>query len=228
MLLAIPQAVNAAQLAELRARLAPSNPDWVDGRVTAGSQGVAVKNNRQIGERTETARTLGDVVLGALERNPLFISATLPNQVYPPMFNRYDVGMYFGNHIDNAVRLLPGTGMKLRTDLSVTVFLAEPDSYDGGELVIEDRYGTQAVKLAAGDAVVYPSPSLHQVPPITRGTRLACFFWVQSLIADDNQRRILFDIDQAIQRLAATGADAAACTQLSGSYHNLLRLWSAP
>jgi len=228
MLIRIPQAVSGAQLVELRTGLAAAGNDWVDGRTTAGTQGILVKNNRQIDERSATALALGDLVLSACERHPLFISAALPNRVYPPMFNRYESGMAFGSHVDNAVRLMPGSASKLRTDLSVTLFLSDPASYGGGELVIEDRYGTQVVKLAAGDAVLYPASSLHRVTPVTHGVRLASFFWVQSLVADDGQRTLLFDLDQAIQRLAATGADASARTQLTGSYHNLLRMWSAP
>lgn len=228
MLLHIPKVVTAGQLVELRTALAAAGNDWVDGRATAGTQGAPVKNNRQIDERSATALTLGDLVLGAFEQNPLFISAALPNRVYPPMFNRYEGGMAFGHHIDNALRLLPRSGQKIRTDLSVTLFLSDPASYSGGELLIEDRYGTQSVKLPAGDAVLYPASSLHRVTPVTQGVRLASFFWVQSLVADDGQRTLLFDLDQSIQRLSATGADSTACTQLAGSYHNLLRMWSQP
>lgn len=228
MLVRIPKAIDAATLASLRQGLADAGSDWVDGRATAGRQGAAVKHNLQIAENSETAQRLGDLVLAAFERHALFISAALPNHVYPPLFNRYDGGMAFGQHIDNAVRLLPGTARKLRTDLSLTVFLSDPDRYDGGELLIEDRYGAQSVKLPAGDAVLYPASSLHRVTPVTRGQRLASFFWVQSLVADDGQRTVLFDIDQAIQRLVATGGDAAAVTALTGSYHNLLRMWSHP
>ncbi len=228
MLVRLPNVLDAATVADLRQGLADAGSDWVDGRATAGRQGAAVKHNLQIAENSETAQRLGDRVLAAFERHPLFISAALPNQVYPPLFNRYDGGMTFGQHIDNAVRLLPGTARKLRTDLSLTVFLSDPDSYDGGELLIEDRYGAQSVKLPAGDAVLYPASSLHRVTPVTRGQRLASFFWVQSLIADDGQRTVLFDLDQAIQRLIATGGDGAAVTALTGSYHNLLRMWSHP
>ncbi|HEY4542042.1 MAG TPA: Fe2+-dependent dioxygenase, partial [Noviherbaspirillum sp.] len=161
-----------------------------------------------------------------LERNPLFISATLPARVYPPMFNCYQGGQHFGNHVDNAVRLLPGTGTKIRTDISATLFLSEPDEYDGGELTIEDTYGTQTVKLAAGDMVIYPSTSLHRVTPVTRGARLASFFWVQSMVREDSQRALLFDLDTAIQRLTAANADEAARVRLTGCYHNLLRMWA--
>lgn len=224
MLVHIPQLLNADQLKLVRARLDAA--DWIDGRVSAGYQGVKVKDNRQLPENGPAALELGDLVLAALERNPLFISATLPNRVYPPMFNRYEGGMSFGNHIDNGVRMLPGTGQKIRTDLSATLFLNAPQDYDGGELCIEDTYGSHAVKLPAGDLLVYPASSLHRVTPVTRGARLASFFWVQSMVRDDGQRRLLFQLDQAVQRLTATNADTAALLQLTGNYHNLLRMWS--
>ena len=224
MIVRIPQLLNAAQLQQARTQLLAA--EWTDGRVSAGYQGAAVKHNRQLPEGSPAALTVGDLVLAELERNALFISASLPHRVYPPMFNHYEGGMAFGNHIDNAVRLLPGSGVKIRTDLSATLFLAEPESYDGGELVIEDHYGAHAVKLAAGDLVLYPANSLHRVLPVTRGARLACFFWVQSLVRDDGQRTLLFDLDQSIQKLAATHGDEAARLSLTGSYHNLLRMWS--
>ena len=169
---------------------------------------------------------LGSIVMSALERLPLFISAALPNRVYPPMFNRYENGMHFGSHVDGSVRLIPNNGVKMRTDLSATLFLAPPESYDGGELMVEDTYGAQSIKLAAGDMVLYPASSLHRVTPVTRGVRVACFFWVQSMVRDDGQRALLFDLDNAIQRLTATGADDAARVHLTGCYHNLLRMWS--
>jgi PKHD-type hydroxylase len=176
-------------------------------------------------EYSPIARELGDVVVGAIERNPLFISAVLPNQVYPPLFNRYEDGMHFGSHVDGAVRVLPN-GVKLRTDVSATLFISDPDDYDGGELVIEDNFGVQQVKLPAGDMIVYPATSLHQITPVTRGVRVASFFWVQSLVRSDTQRALLFDMDTAIQRLNATQADDAARRSLVGCYHNLLRTWS--
>jgi PKHD-type hydroxylase len=225
MLLQIPALLNADQLAHVRRRLEDAGDAWVDGRATAGYSGAPVKHNQQIAEHSPIARELGDLVLAELERHPRFISAALPNQVYPPLFNRYAGGMAFGNHVDGAIRVLPN-GIKLRTDLSATVFLNAPDEYDGGELVIEDTYGAHTVKLAAGDMILYPATSLHRVTPVTRGTRLACFFWVQSLIRADAQRELLFDLDNAIQRLNATQADADARRSLVGSYHNLLRLWS--
>jgi PKHD-type hydroxylase len=226
MLLVIPKVLAPEQLARCRDALVVA--PWVDGRVTAGYQGALVKNNVQLPEGSALARELGDVVLGALERHPLFISATLPARVYPPMFNRYTGGQQFGDHIDNAVRLLPGSGIKIRTDVSATLFLAEPADYDGGELLIEDTYGAHSVKLPAGDMVIYPSTSLHRVEPITRGERLASFFWVQSMVRDDAQRTLLFDLDNAIQRLNRGGADDIARTRLTGCYHNLLRMWAEP
>jgi PKHD-type hydroxylase len=226
MLLTIPGVLNADQLRALRAQLAAADAPWVDGRATAGYQGAPVKRNQQIEENSRTALELGDLILGLLERNPLFISASLPASVYPPMFNRYEGGMHFGNHVDGAVRLIPGSGAKLRTDISATLFLTEPAEYDGGELLVEDTYGSHSVKLPAGDLLIYPASSRHRVLPVTRGARLASFFWVQSLVRDGEQRRLLFETDQAIQRLAASGADAQAMLQLTGTYHNLLRMWS--
>ena len=226
MLVHVPALLDGEQLERFRKRLDAGDAPWMDGRVTAGHQGIHVKQNLQIAEGSALAIELGDTVLAALERHPLFISAALPNRVYPPMFNRYQGGMHFGSHVDGSVRLLPGSGAKFRTDLSATLFLASPDSYDGGELLIEGTYGAQSVKLAAGDMVLYPASSLHRVAPVTRGARLACFFWVQSMVRDDGQRALLFDLDNAIQRLTATGADESARVHLTGCYHNLLRMWS--
>jgi len=226
MLVRIPNVLDAAQLAAVRALLAQGESAWVDGRVTAGYQGAPVKHNQQIDERSEVAHRCQDIILSALERNPLFISAALPNVVYPPMFNRYGEGMTFGAHVDGSVRIHPHSGNKLRTDLSATLFLADPDDYDGGELQVEDTYGAHTVKLAAGDMVLYPSTSLHLVTPVTRGVRLACFFWIQSLIRDDQQRSMLFDMDSAIQILNQTQADDLARRKLVGCYHNLMRQWS--
>ncbi|CAM2170289.1 PKHD-type hydroxylase YbiX [Paraburkholderia sacchari] len=225
MLIHVPHVLTPEQVRALRERLDHAGDAWVDGRATAGWSGAPVKHNRQIAEHTPLAREMGDVVLAAIERNPLFISAALPNQVYPPLFNRYEGGMTFGSHVDGAVRVLPN-GMKLRTDVSVTLFLSSPDEYEGGELVVEDTYGVQEVKLPAGDIIVYPATSLHQVRPVTRGARVASFFWVQSLVRDDTKRALLFDMDTAIQRLNASDADAVARRSLVGCYHNLLRLWS--
>jgi PKHD-type hydroxylase len=226
MLVRIPQVLNSEQLAVLLQQLEQAGDAWVDGRVTAGYSGAPVKYNQQIDERSEVAAQCQHLVLSALERNPLFISAVLPNVVYPPMFNRYSEGMTFGLHVDGGVRLHPHNGRKLRTDVSATLFLSDPASYDGGELQIEDTYGVHSVKLAAGDMVVYPSTSLHQVTPITRGVRVGCFLWVQSLIRDDGQRALLFDMDNAIQTLNQTNADERARRTLVGCYHNLLRQWS--
>jgi len=225
MLLRIPQVLNPAQVQSIAASLDAAGPAWVDGRATAGYTGAPVKHNQQLAEGSAPARELGDQVLAALERHPLFISAALPNRVYPPLFNRYSGGMTFGNHVDGAVRLL-GNGDKLRTDLSATLFLCDPADYDGGELVIEDSYGAHRIKLAAGDMVLYPAHSLHRVEPVTRGTRLASFFWIQSLVREDAQRTILFEMDQAIQRLNASQADEEARRSLVGCYHNLLRTWT--
>ena len=226
MLVHVPTVLDSEQLSYFRKKLAAADTPWMDGRVTAGHQGVHVKQNLQIAEMSALSSELGGIVLSALERLPLFISVALPNRVYPPMFNRYENGMHFGNHVDGSIRLMPGSGAKIRTDLSATLFLAPPDSYDGGELLIEDTYGAQSIKLAAGDMVLYPASSLHRVAPVTRGVRLACFFWVQSMVRNDGQRALLFDLDNAIQRLTATGADELARVQLTGVYHNLLRQWA--
>jgi PKHD-type hydroxylase len=226
MLIQIPKLLNDDQVQAIRAKLEATDAPWVDGRATAGHQGARVKDNRQIDERSPVARALGDIILAALERHPLFISATLPQRVYPPMFNSYEGGMQFGSHVDGAVRLLPGSGEKIRTDVSATLFLSSPESYDGGELVIEDTYGTHTVKLGAGDLVFYPASSLHRVAPVTRGKRMASFFWVQSMVRDDTRRAILYDLDRSIQRLNSRVADDPAMVDLVGVYHNLLRQWT--
>jgi PKHD-type hydroxylase len=213
-------------VSHLRSRLDSAGAAWVDGRATAGYQGVPVKSNQQIDEQSQVARECQQIVASALERNPLFISAALPNVLYPPMFNRYGAGMGFGLHVDGSVRLNPRDGSKLRTDVSATLFLSDPGSYDGGELQIEDSYGMHSAKLPAGDMVLYPSTSLHQVTPVTKGVRVACFTWVQSLVRDDAQRAMLFDLDNSIQRLNQTSADEVARRTLVGVYHNLLRQWS--
>jgi PKHD-type hydroxylase len=224
MLLAIPEVLNADQVRQCRTLLDAA--EWVDGRVTAGYQGARVKNNVQLAEDSPQAQQVGDLILAMLERHPLFISATLPARVYPPLFNRYADGQQFGDHIDNAVRLLPNSGVKLRTDISATLFLSAPEEYEGGELLIEDTYGVHSVKLPAGHLVVYPSSSLHRVNPVTGGARLAAFFWIQSMVRDDSQRTLLFDMDNAIQHLNAGDAEAGAITRLTGCYHNLLRMWA--
>jgi PKHD-type hydroxylase len=226
MLVRIPKVLNPEQVAVVLGQLEHAGDAWVDGRVSAGYSGAPVKFNQQIDERSEVAAQCQHLILAALERHPLFISAALPNIVYPPMFNRYSEGMTFGAHVDGGVRIHPHSGRKLRTDISATLFLSDPASYDGGELQVEDTYGVHSVKLAAGDMVVYPATSLHQVTPITRGTRVASFFWIQSLIRDDGQRTLLFDMDNAIQTLNQTNADERARRSLIGCYHNLLRQWS--
>ncbi len=226
MLICIPKLLDADTVAALRARLDDAGDAWVDGRATAGWQGAPVKFNQQIDERSEVAHACQAIVASALERHPTFISAALPNLLYPPLFNRYSEGMTFGLHIDGGVRINPQTGRKIRADVSGTLFLSDPDSYDGGELQMEGAQGMQSVKLGAGDLVVYPANSLHQVTPITRGVRVACFFWVQSLVRDAGDRALLFDLDNAIQRLNQAGADDAARRTLVGTYHNLLRKWS--
>jgi len=222
----IPGLLDGEQVRALRARLDAAGGAWVDGRATAGYQGAQVKRNRQIAEDSAVARELGATILAALERSPLFISAALPSRVYPPLFNRYEGGMHFGGHVDGAVRLLPGSGVKMRTDLSATLFLSSPEEYDGGELLIEDAYGAHSVKLAAGDLVLYPATSLHRVNPVTRGARVASFFWVQSMIRDDAQRTLLFDLDMAIVRLTRDAPGHESLVSLTGSYHNLLRMWA--
>ena len=226
MLVCVPNVLDAAQLVSVRERLDRANEAWVDGRVTAGYQGAPVKFNQQVDERSAVAVACQRIVVSALERNPIFISAVLPNVIYPPMFNRYGEGMKFGAHVDGSVRLHPHDGRKLRTDVSATLFLTNPDEYDGGALQVEDTYGRHSIKLGAGDMVVYPATSLHQVSPITRGVRTSCFFWVQSLIRDDSQRALLHDMDNAIQRLNQTNADEVARRSLIGCYHNLVRQWS--
>lgn len=226
MLIRIPSVLPPQQAAALRARLDAAGEAWVDGRVTAGYQGMRVKQNQQLSERSALAQELGQEIVASLERNPLFISAALPRRVYPPMFNRYGEGMHFGSHIDNAVRLMPDGSGRIRTDLSATLFLSAPEEYDGGELVIEDNYGVQSVKLGMGDMVLYPATSLHQVRPITRGLRVASFFWIESMVRDDGQRTLLFDLDAAIQRLNTRVADDPALVQLTGIYHNLIRRWA--
>jgi PKHD-type hydroxylase len=226
MIVQIPDVLTPEQVNDARSRLLSA--DWVSGLVTAGHQGAQVKNNRQLPEGSPLATALGDIVLSALEKHPLFISAALPAKVYPPMFNRYEGGEAFGNHVDNAIRLMPGSAERIRTDLSATLFLCEPEDYDGGELLIEDVYGAQSVKLPAGHMVLYPSTSLHRVEPVTRGARLACFFWIQSMVRDPGQRSLLLDLDTSIQRLNQTGADEDARVQLTGCYHNLLRMWAQP
>lgn len=225
MLIAIPHVLDAAAVARLR-DLIDAGP-WVDGNVTSGSQAALAKRNDQLAEDSDAAREAGGMVLDALGRTPLFVAAALPLKVFPPLFNRYAGGQAFGMHVDNAVRMKRGTDFRLRSDLSATLFLADPETYDGGELVIEDRFGEQRVKLPAGHLVLYPASSLHRVEPVTRGVRVASFFWIQSMVRDDGARRLLFDLDRATQAAAGElGQGADAVVQLTGVYHNLLRRWA--
>jgi PKHD-type hydroxylase len=224
MLLTIRQVLNDEQVAQCVSEL--GRADWVDGRVTAGHQSAAAKHNAQVPEEHPIARRLGEMIVMRLERHPLFLSAALPLKVFPPLFNRYQGGEHFGTHVDAAIRQVPGTAHRVRTDLSATLFLSPPESYDGGELVVEDTYGAHRVKLAPGHMVLYPGSSLHHVRPVTRGTRLAAFFWIQSMVRDDGARTMLFDLDTAIQRLGEAAPGHAALVQLTGVYHNLLRRWA--
>ncbi|KRE88401.1 PKHD-type hydroxylase [Frateuria sp. Soil773] len=223
MLLHLPDVLTPDQVAQCRQALDAA--DWTDGRETVGAQGAKVKRNLQLPDASPLRAQLGQLVLAALARHPLYHAAVLPLRTLTPRFNRYEGGGHYGFHVDGAVMALPDAG-QLRSDVSCTLFLSDPDSYDGGELIVSDTYGEHEVKLPAGDAIVYPSSSLHRVQPVTRGARLASFFWVQSLVRDDGQRRLLFELDNSIQQLTATGADAAAVLQLTGVYHNLLRRWS--
>ena len=223
MLLHIPDILTRDEVARFRHEL--DNASWTDGRETVGPQGARVKRNLQLPDASPLREELGHAVLAALARNPLYHAATLPQRTLMPRFNRYEGGGEYGFHVDGAVMAVPG-GEQLRSDVSCTLFLADPDEYDGGELVINDTYGEHEVKLPAGDIIVYPSSSLHRVAPVTRGARLAAFFWVQSLVRDDNRRRLLLELDASIQSLTRDGANAQALLQLTGVYHNLLRQWA--
>ena len=225
MMLAVPDLLDTAALARLRAIVDAG--EWVDGNVTAGHQSALAKHNMQLAEESEAAREAGKLVLDALGRSPLFIAAALPLKIFPPLFNRYQSGERFGTHVDNAVRIHRGSEFRVRSDLSATLFLEAPDAYDGGELVVEDNLGVHAAKLPAGHLLLYPASSLHRVEPVTRGTRIAAFFWVQSMVRDDAARTILFDLDQSIQALAADRGHAdREVIRLTGIYHNLLRRWA--
>lgn len=224
MLLKIPDVLTSDQVKEGRQIL--EGAQWVDGNLTSGYQAAKAKKNMQIPEGSETHKKLGEMVLTGLGKNPLFISAALPLRVFPPLFNRYEGGHSFGTHVDNAIRHIPGTGHKIRTDLSATLFFSAPDEYDGGELCVEDTYGVHKVKLPSGHMVLYPSTSLHFVTPVTRGARVCSFFWIQSMIRDDGQRTLLFDLDNGIQRISRDHPEHPSAVQLTGVYHNLLRQWA--
>jgi PKHD-type hydroxylase len=226
MLLEIPAVLTPQQVAHIRSRL-EAGP-WVDGNVTSGHQSAQAKCNEQLAEESPVARELGAHVMEALGRNALFFSAALPKQVFPPLFNRYREGMNFGSHVDGAIRTHEPSRQRIRTDLSATLFLSAPDEYEGGELLIEDTYGVQRVKLASGSVVLYPATSLHRVEPIKRGARVASFFWIQSMVRHDAQRSLLFDLDMAIVRLTRDHPGDAALVSLVGVYHNLLRMWAEP
>lgn len=224
MILDIPNVLSPEQLAQARALL--ESAEWTDGKSTAGHQAALAKDNQQIPVTHPVARQVGEMIVRALQTNPLFISAALPLHVLPPMFNRYTGGQNFGTHVDSSIRQIPGTPQRLRTDLSATLFFANPEDYDGGELIIEDTYGAKSVKLPAGHMVLYPGTSLHRVTPVTRGTRLCAFFWIQSMIRRDSQRTLLFELDQATQRVGAELPGSPAAVQLAGVYHNLIREWA--
>jgi len=225
MLIAIPELFSPAQVAELRSIIDAA--EWVDGNATSGAQSALAKQNEQLPEGGEAHRRAGAMVLDALGKSPLFFAAALPLKVFPPLFNRYGGGQKFDTHVDNAVRIQRGSEFRIRSDLSMTVFLEDPAAYDGGELLIEGQFGVQSVKLPAGHAILYPSSSLHRVAPVTRGRRVASFFWIQSMVRDDSARRILFETDQAVQRLVGTlGNDDRSVIELTGVYHNLLRRWA--
>jgi PKHD-type hydroxylase len=224
MLLQIPDVLTAEQAASCRQKI--EKEQWVDGRITAGHQSARTKNNLQLAEDHPLAQEMGEAILGALEQSSLFMSAALPLRVFPPLFNRYEGGQSFGNHVDNAIRQVSGTPHRIRTDLSATLFLTAPEDYEGGELVIEDTYGVHSIKLPAGALILYPATSLHNVRPVTKGARISSFFWIQSMVRDDGERTILFDMDMAIQRIAENAPDHPSVIQLTGVYHNLLRRWA--
>ena len=227
MLLHIPEVLTADQVRAFRDAL--DRAEWIDGRATVGEQGSRVKLNRQVAEHSPIGQQLGRTILDALARHPTFFAAALPLRTSPPLFNRYAGGEHYGLHIDGAMRALAGSDRPMRTDVSSTLFLSDPDDYDGGELVVVDTYGTHEVKLPAGDLILYPATSLHRVEPVTRGARVASFFWIQSMVRDDGARRLLFDLDRGVQAVAADrGQGDAAVIQLTGVYHNLLRRWARP
>jgi len=224
MLLTIPDVFSAEQVRQIRQQL--DSAEWVDGRVTAGHQSSLAKDNMQIPEGHPVAKEVGGLILQTLGQNLLFISAALPMKVFPPLFNRYSGGQSFGTHVDNAIRHVKGTSHRVRSDLSATLFFSNPDEYDGGELVIEDTYGIHSVKLPAGHMVLYPSSSLHNVRPVTRGARTSSFFWIQSMVRDDGERTLLFDLDNVAQRISTGDPNSPNAVKLTGIYHNLLRRWA--
>lgn len=221
-MIVLPQILSAEQVRAMRARMDAA--DWIDGNATSGHQSARAKRNRQLPEGSAEAKALGDIILDALAASPLFVAAALPLKVYPPLFNRYGAGEGFGDHVDSAIRIRSGSDFRIRSDLSATLFLADPEDYDGGELVAE---GQAPVKLAAGDMILYPASTVHHVAPVTRGERVASFFWIQSMVRDLSARTMLFDLDRSIQELTQTaGPDAPALVRLTGLYHNLLRRWA--
>lgn len=224
MMLHVPKVLSPEQVAECRRLL--DGAEWTDGKSTVGEQGALVKRNRQLPELSPVGRQLGEVILNALSRNPLFFSAALPLKTVPPLFNRYEGGEHYGTHIDGAVRAVPGSSHFIRTDLSSTLFLTDPADYDGGELVVYDTYGAHQVKLPAGDLVLYTSGSLHRVNPVTRGARVSSFFWTQSMVSDERHREVLFKLDQNIQQIRGKLGETEETVALAGHYHNLLRMWS--
>lgn len=225
MMIAIPDLLNADEVTEIRRVIDAA--EWMDGNTTAGHVAALAKHNEQLPDEGDAARQAGRMILDALSRSPLFFAASLPLRIFPPMFNRYGVGQEYDTHIDNAIRLKRGGEFRIRSDLSITIFLEAPEDYDGGELLIEDHYGAQRVKLPAGHAIVYPSSSLHRVTPVTRGRRVASFFWLQSMVRDGDARRMLFDLDRSVQRLTGElGGKDRSVIELTGLYHNLLRRWA--
>lgn len=225
MMLHIPKVLTAEQVTECRALLLAA--DWVDGKSTAGFQSAMAKDNLQLPADSDTARYIGAMITQALASHPLFVAAALPAKVFPPLFNCYQGGHSFGVHVDNSIRFNPSTNEPIRTDLSATLFFCEPEEYEGGELVVEDNYGAHSVKLPAGDLILYPSTSLHQVTAVTQGARISSFFWIQSMVRDDGQRTLLFDLDSSIQQVnQQLGTDSETSIQLTGVYHNLLRRWA--
>lgn len=223
MLLTIPDVLTPDQVKQVRSLI--DKAEWVDGKVTAGTQSGRAKENSQVPEGHPAAKQAGDLIVQALSRHKTVASAALPHRIFPPLFNRYAGGQSFGTHVDNAVRYVTGTAHKIRTDVSVTLFLTPPEDYEGGELCVEDTYGVHSVKAPAGHLVLYPSTSLHHVKPVTRGARVSSFFWIQSMVRDDGRRALLFDLDGAIQKINARGPDDPVAVQLTGVYHNLLRQW---